>query len=185
MTKERELFSGDNIMLYTNTNRWTAVQNFLDIKLLKAFFASMIAYPFVFAANSKFVGSVSSAMSVVVGIAFLMIAYAFLSWFFNKVDAYLIDKHGARTNGIDDVMSFVRTGAFVFFLFALYRILLTGYLKVNVDTILPELYFLGQLPRTTFNYPHNTTVITNVAIIFPIITAVGYSALAIFRRTTR
>ncbi|AUZ45350.1 hypothetical protein [Pseudomonas orientalis] len=172
-------------MLYTNTNRWTAVQNFLDIKLLKAFFGSMVAYPFVFAANSKFVGSVTSAMSIVVCMSFLMVGYAFISWLFNRVDAYLIDQNGARTNHIDGLMSFVRTGAFVFFLFVLYRILLTGYLKVNVDTILPELYLLGHLPRTTFNYAHNTAVITNVAIIFPIVTAVVYSALAILRRSTR
>lgn len=170
---------------YTVTKRWTSTQNFLELKLFKIFFATMFAYPFVFAANARFVSNVGAGLNVIVSICFFMAAYSLVYFIFNKLDYALIDKNGAKTNYVDRLMSFVRTGSFLFVLFALYRILLTGYLKVNVDTILPELYLLGTLPRINFNYAHNTAVITNMAIAFPVVVGVIYSSLAIMRRCTR
>lgn len=177
--------SENNMNNYTVTNRWKSTQNFLEFNLIKVFFATMIVYPFVFAANSRFVSNFGAGLSIIGSIAIFMAAYSFVFFLFNKIDYALVDRNGARTNYVDRLMSFVRTGSFLFVLFALYRILLTGYLKVDVDTILPELYLLGTLPRVSFNYDHNTAVIANVGIAFPVVVGVIYSGLAIMRRFTR
>ena len=170
---------------YKITHRGTSTQNFLELNLIKVFFATMIAYPFVFAANSRYVSNFGEGLNIIVSVAYFMAAYSLVFFLFNKINDALVDRNGARTNYVDKLMSFVRTGSFLFVLFALYRILLTAYLKVDVDTILPELYLLGTLPHVNFNYAHNTAVITNVALAFPVVVGVIYCGLAIMRRCTR